>query len=551
MAVPTTSSGAITEYAEPYYLLDALNEGVSFDTTANLQTPQAALEYFTRAGREDRFREAAQTLNLNLVPEAERAELAPQLAERLHYLFDKQLGFDWEGLPDRPDGLQEGPASSNDPLAGQPRRSLHVGSLPLDGRDVAVRLQRVKVGDASPVWVFSPQTVDNIDVLYERYGPGPVDRMMPAWAKTQVLGQTALWAWLALLGLIVLAVLGALVVRRIATRRLADADSHWLRGVSKNVATPIAVVAALLFLYLTTALVLTLPTTVTTFLLVLLIAAAAWLAMRIVRLLTEHIANDEVDDISDLSGNEQTAQQQRLTYLSVGRRVLFFILFLLACGVIIGQFEAFESIGVTLMASAGVATVLLGIAAQPMLGNIVAGLQIALSKPVRIGDSVLYEGNWGYVEDITYTYLLIQTWDQRRLVVPLRYFVTHPFENWTKRSAHLTKPIVIHADYTIDVERVREHFDELLRNDEDWDEEDEPTVQVVDAGDETLEIRALCSAKDPSTAWELHCRLREQLVAFVRDLDGGKHLPRRRLVMEGRADGKPVSGSSDGAKAVS
>ena len=147
---------------------------------------------------------------------------------------------------------------------------------------------------------------------------------------------------------------------------------------------------------------------------------------------------------------------------------------------------------------------------------------------------MLYEGNWGYVEDITYTYLLIQTWDQRRVVVPLRYFVTHPFENWTKRNAHIIKPIVLHADYTIDVDRVRERFDELLRADEDWDEEKEPSVQVVGVDDETVEIRALCSAKDASTAWDLHCRLREQLVAFVRDLDDGKYLPRRRLVVTER-----------------
>jgi small-conductance mechanosensitive channel len=541
--VPQAASGAITEYAEPYYLLDRLNEGITFDEPANLQTPQAALEHFARTGREGRFRDAAQALNLSLIPRDRRADLAPDLAERLHYVLDKQTGFDWEGLPDRPDGLQEGPTSGNDPLAGVPRRSLRIGSLELDGRDVAVRLQRVKVGDAAPVWVFSPQTVDNVGPLYERYGPGPVDRRMPEWAKTQVLGQTALWAWLALLGLALLAIVAALIVRRIAQRQLQDADSHWLRGMGTTLATPIAAAAAFFFLYLTATIVLTLPAAVTTILFVLLIIAVTWLAMRVVRLLTQHVATDEVDDISELSGNEKTAQQRQLTYLSVGRRVLFFVLFLLALGVIVGQFEAFEAVGISLVASAGVATILLGIAAQPVLGNIVAGLQIALAKPVRIGDSVLYEGNWGYVEDITYTYLLIQTWDQRRLVVPLRYFVTNPFENWTKRDAHLTKPIVLRADYTIDVERVREKFDELLRADEDWDEENEPTVQMIGVDDETVEIRALCSAKDPSTAWDLHCRLREQLVAFVRDLDDGAYLPRQRVL---NVEGEGASVAVDG-----
>jgi small-conductance mechanosensitive channel len=548
LGVPAAAPGAITEYAEPYVLLDALNPGVAPDSAVNLQTPRAALETFARTGRMGRFDVAAQALNLNLIAEGEQAALGPDLAERLHYVLDQQIGFDWEGLPDRPDGLQEGPASGNDPLAGQPRRSLRIGSLALGGRDVAVRLQRVKVGDGPPVWVFSPQTVESVGPLYERYGPGPVDRWMPAWAKTQILGQTALWAWLALLGLAALALIAALVVRRIAKRKLAESERPWLRGMGETLATPIAATAALGFLYLTAALVLTLPAAVTTLLLVLVIVAVTWLAMRTVTLLTRHIATDEVDDISELSGDEKTAQQQQLTYLSVGRRVLFFVLFLLGLGVVVAQFETFQSLGITLMASAGVATVLLGIAAQPVLGNIVAGLQIALSKPVRIGDSVLYEGNWGYVEDITYTYLLIQTWDQRRVVVPLRYFVTHPFENWTKRNAHLTKPIVLYADYTIDVDRVRERFDELLRADDDWDEEKEPSVQMIGVDDETVELRALCSAKDASTAWDLHCRLREQLVAFVRDLDGGAYLPRQRVLsVEGEGQPSHAAVGSDGA----
>ena len=147
---------------------------------------------------------------------------------------------------------------------------------------------------------------------------------------------------------------------------------------------------------------------------------------------------------------------------------------------------------------------------------------------------MLFEGEWGYVEDITYTYVLIRTWDQRRVVVPLRYFITHPFENWTIRDAHLVKPIYLRADYTLDVDAFREKFAELLREKDDWDEEKEPTVQVTDVDDETIEVRALASAKDPGTAWDLHCELREELVAYVRDLDGGRYLPRRRVILSDR-----------------
>jgi small-conductance mechanosensitive channel len=243
------------------------------------------------------------------------------------------------------------------------------------------------------------------------------------------------------------------------------------------------------------------------------------------------LEQDEIEDLQELSTGEVSEKQRQLTYLSVGRRVVLFVVVLFAAGMIVSQFGSLQRFGVSLVASAGVLTILLGIAAQPVLGNFIASIQIALAKPVRIGDSVYYDGTWGYVEDITYTYILIKAWDKRRLVVPLRYFVTHPFENWTKRDAHLIKPIYFHADYSIDVDAVRKKFVEFLEASDLWDGEEEPNLIVYESQDETLRLRALCSASNPSDAWTLHCELREKLVGFVRDLEGGKHLPRRRLVM--------------------
>ncbi|GAB5517880.1 MAG: hypothetical protein RhofKO_01310 [Rhodothermales bacterium] len=535
IAALVTGSGALGGYADAYYQLDTLNAGLPApEHAANLQTPQATLEHFVRASRDLRFADAGLTLNLNLFPDAQQANLAPVFAQQLYYVLDTQLGFGWSSLSDRPDGASLQPTSPNDPLVGQPRRSVLLGSLTLGARDIAIRLQRVRVGDGAPIWVFSPQTVENIVPLYDAYGPGPIDSIMPEWARRQVLGQTALWAWLAFLLGIALVALFTWWVRRLTCNLFEDADSHWIRGLGQPIATPLAVFAGMLVLYLFTKLTLALGGFVTTSLLILTISSFIWLAMRGVGYLTEHLAEERgTDDLQELISNEHDEQQKWLTYLSVGRRVLLFVVFLFGIGLMVSQFRSLQTLGFSLMASAGVATVLLGIAAQPLLGNIIASIQIALAKPVRIGDSIYYKGNWGFVEDITYTYILIQIWDNRRLVIPLRYFLSHPIENWTIRDAHLVKPIYLYADYTLDVDRVREKFDALLRADEEWDEEHEPTVQVTSAGDETIEIRALCSAKDPSTAWGLHCRLREQLVAFLRDLDDGKYLPRRRLTMQG------------------
>ena len=445
-------------------------------------------------------------------------------------MLDTQLGFDWEGLPDRPDGADDQAAGQSNPLLGQPRRSLRVGTMDLDGRDVAVRLQRVRVGSEAPVWVVSPQTVENVPALYEAFGPGPVDRAVPEWARVEVLGQTPIWTWLVLLAAAALFGLLAWASGQWAKRALDRSDSHWVRGMGERVAVPVAFVVGFFALSVFAGAALSLPAAVTTVLTVLLVAAVMWLASRAITCVTEELAQDQdVDDLQSLSGDDGTRTQHWLTYLSVGRRVLLFVVFLVGVGVVLSEFESFQTLGVSLVASAGVATVLLGIAAQPVLGNLVAGLQIALAKPVRIGDSVLYEGEWGYVEDITYTYVLVKTWDQRRLVVPLRHLVTHPFENWTIRDANLVKPVVLHADYTLPVDRVRDKFGELVRAHDAWDGENEPTVQVTDVDEATLEVRCLCSADDPSTAWDLHCELREQMVAFVRDLDDGAHLPRRRL----------------------
>jgi small-conductance mechanosensitive channel len=286
----------------------------------------------------------------------------------------------------------------------------------------------------------------------------------------------------------------------------------------------------MLLLYLLATAGLSLPGVVTTLLLALLIFAVIWLVMRAVGALADWVTEQSRGaDLDTLSTGGKTEQQRRLTYLSVGRRVALLIVVVIGVGVLFSQFRSLETLGISMIASASVGAVLLGIAAQPVLGNLLAGLQIALAKPVRIGDRVQFEGHWGHVEDITFTFLLVRTWDDRRLVIPLRYFITHPFENWTMRDAHMVRPVVLHADYTVDVPALREHFAELLQADDAYDGESEAKVEVIEAGEETLEIRCLCSAADPSAAWDLQCRMREQMVAYLAEQAGGRSLPRQRV----------------------
>ena len=199
---------------------------------------------------------------------------------------------------------------------------------------------------------------------------------------------------------------------------------------------------------------------------------------------------------------------------------------------IFSQFRSLEKLGISLLASAGLITIILGVAAQNTLGNIIAGIQIALTQPASIGDTVNIENEWGYVEDIRFTYMVVRTWDSRRLIIPLKDVISKPFENWSMTSPKQVRPIIIYADYHIDVQKVRDKFAQLLVDSGNWDEEHEPTVQVTGVTEKSIQIRALCSAKDASTTWDLHCTLREQLVRFIASLNNGEYLAKQRFKIE-------------------
>jgi small-conductance mechanosensitive channel len=540
------------DYSDPYYQLENLNAGLPVVTPPpNLQTPQAALEFFMKAAAQDEFRRAAATLNLNLIPVSEQTERAPELASHLHYLLIRKSLISWDAIPDRPDGQLEPSPGGDNPLAGKPRRSILIGTMAVDGRDAEIRLQRVKVGEADPVWVFAAQTVDNIPQLYERFGPTELDRQMPEWAKIQLPGNLPLWEWLIIAGLGLVGVLVGWIVRNIVARgsmgeisavrwftkkalkrELQFRDNLWLQGISNIISGPLAVVFGLGTFYILVQTIVSLSGAFAnlfdTIVVILIIISVTWLGVRIVKFFSDYVGKQYTDD---LGGDDQMQARKALTYISVARRVFVFLALLLGVGFALSQFRGFETFGMSLLASAGVISVVVGVAAQGVLGNIMAGVQVALTQPVRIGDNVFFEDQWGYIESITYTYLTIQTWDQRRVIVPLKYFISTPVQNWSKHSSHLIRPIYMYVDYHTDVDKIRSAFAEMLRNDEDWDEQTEPTVQVTNMGDETIEVRALCSAKDPSTAWGLHCRLREKLVVFVRSMASGNYLPRQRLVM--------------------
>lgn len=216
------------------------------------------------------------------------------------------------------------------------------------------------------------------------------------------------------------------------------------------------------------------------------------------------------------------------TQVSILRRVISVVVLVVAAALVLVRFEAARNLGMSLLASAGIAGVVLGLAAQRSISTLLAGIQLSFTQPIRIGDTVIVEGEWGWIEEINLTYVVVKVWDLRRLVVPIGRFLETPFQNWTKVSPEILGTVEVFADYTCPVERVREEVKRLCEGNPLWDGK-ACGLQVTGATDRTITLRALVSSADAGKNWDLRCLVRERLVAFLQELEGGRYLPRARV----------------------
>jgi small-conductance mechanosensitive channel len=198
------------------------------------------------------------------------------------------------------------------------------------------------------------------------------------------------------------------------------------------------------------------------------------------------------------------------------RRVATTLVTIVTVAAALMTFQSVKEYGVSLIASAGAAGLVVGLAARPLLTNLFAGIQIAITQPIRIGDALLVENEWGWVEEITGTYVVIKLWDWRRLVVPLSYFLERPFQNWTRHSSDLIGTVMLWVDYTVPVARVRARLEEIVRESRLWDRQ-VVNLQVVDSNERAVQLRALVSARTSEQTWDLRCEVREKLVAFLQE----------------------------------
>ena len=202
------------------------------------------------------------------------------------------------------------------------------------------------------------------------------------------------------------------------------------------------------------------------------------------------------------------------TQVIVLKKVAVTIIGLFTLASMLMVFDSVRQFGASILASAGIAGIVVGFAAQRSIATLLAGFQIALTQPIRVDDVVIVDNEWGRIEDITLTYVVVRIWDRRALVVPITYFIENPFQNWTRSSADILGTVVLYLDYAVPVDRLRLELTRILNASRYWDGRVN-ALQVTDATEHTLQLRALASAADASQAWDLRCEIREKLIAFV------------------------------------
>jgi small-conductance mechanosensitive channel len=219
--------------------------------------------------------------------------------------------------------------------------------------------------------------------------------------------------------------------------------------------------------------------------------------------------------------------RKHLTQVRILRRALIILIFIVTAGLALMTVSGVRQWGVSLLAAGGAASIIVGLALQPLLFNLIAGIQIAMTQPIRIDDAVVVEGEWGNVEEITATYVVIRIWDQRRLVLPLSYFLQKPFQNWTRENAELIGVVFVHVDYAAPVPAIRAKLEEIARASPRWDGR-VAVLQVTELRERTMELRCLVSARNAGEAFDLRCEVREKLVAFLK-AEHPEALPRERI----------------------
>lgn len=242
---------------------------------------------------------------------------------------------------------------------------------------------------------------------------------------------------------------------------------------------------------------------------VLLIAVTTWLMTRIVIIIEKALLEQ-----FDLGIEDNNYARKMYTKIKFIKRIVVIAIILIGVSVLLLSFESVRQYGIGILTSAGIFSVIIGFAAQKSLANLLAGIQIAFTQPIKIDDVVIVEGEWGRIEEINITYVVVNIWDMRRLVLPITYFIEKPFQNWTRNESSLIGAAFLHVNYNTPVQKLRDKLGEILQETPLWDGKSW-ALQVTDTQQQFMILRAIMSAKNSSNAFDLRCYVRERLIEYI------------------------------------
>jgi len=257
----------------------------------------------------------------------------------------------------------------------------------------------------------------------------------------------------------------------------------------------------------------------------LLILGFGWLLIALISVFDESLRGGV------LSGTPSERDVRTVTRLAIFFRILKVVIAVVTTAAMLVTFPDVRALGTSILASAGIAGIVLGLAARPAVESVIAGLQVAFTEPFHLGDVVVVEGEQGRVEEMTSTYVVLGLWDRRRMIVPLPYLLQRPFQNLTRSGTSLLAPVTVEVDYGTPVDELRAEVGRIVASSKLWDG-DTWSLQVTEAGERTIRLRVVASAADAASAWDLRCEIREKLIAFLQERHPGA-LPRMRATLEG------------------
>ncbi len=480
-------------------------------------TPRRAFDGFVDAAHAGDFLRAAHFLDLRGVARGKQAVEGGELAQKLAYVIDRQLTVNYAALSDAPDG-----GVGNAAL-------LVVGTVFVDDEPVPISLARVRFDDGVQRWIVARTTVTMIPELYKEHGARGWEDKLPRVLVTNRFFSIEAWQWIALL----IALLGSwaggwvigTVIAGIALKIAQRTRTAWDDELVDAARGPLRLIVAVMIVWLVDGPLRLSPAVeklAHRIAFPVLVIAMAWLITGVVGVGAHWIVSRLPDD-----AEAELRSRGLRTQLAVMRRVVSVIVIVVASAVILMQFEFVRSVGLSLLASAGLVGIVLGFAAQRSLAGIIAGIHLSITQPIRMGDTVVIEGEWGTIEEINLTYVIVKIWDERRLVVPISKILETPFQNWTRMSSELHGVVMFSVDYAMPVELVREELERVVKVDPRWDGRT-CTLVVLDLSDRAMSLRAVVSARNAADTFALRCHVREKVMRFIADLEGGKYLARMR-----------------------